>query len=446
MRLNIFVNHSLQLFFFLFISRSLNGAPLEINVSADSAILINADTGAILFEKNAHAEQFPASITKIATALYTLHTYGDKLDREATAEHDAVASLSKEAKKRANYSMPAYWLEPGATHIGIKRGELLSLNDLLYGMMISSGNDASNVIAQYIGGTIPAFMDDLNSYLKELGTLNTHFTNPHGLHHPNHITTAHDMALITKEAMRNSQFCEIVKTIRYTRPKTNLQQATTLIQTNRLLRKGKLYYDKAIGVKTGWTSDAQHTLVAAAECDGRRLIAVLIKVKEREQIFQEAKSLFEAAFKQPIVRRVLLKAGPQRYTLKHPSSSKKIETYLTKDVCVDFYPAEEPDLKCSLKWQNLELPIYKGDVVGEMIIAKGDGTPLQIVPLLAKEEISLSWLGNLKNRLSNYFFTDEKNIEGNSQSSHGWKVTAFLGSLFFLTFTLFSMRRKSNRS
>ncbi|MEM1283363.1 MAG: D-alanyl-D-alanine carboxypeptidase family protein, partial [Chlamydiota bacterium] len=335
------------LLFFLF---PITANSLDLNISAESAILINANTGDVLFEKNAHTQHYPASITKVATALYTLHVYHDKLDTLIEAEHDAVASVAKEAKKRSNYTLPAHWLEPGATHIGIKRNEQLSLRDLLYGMLISSGNDASNVIAQFIGGSVSNFMTDLNNHLVELGCSQTKFCNPHGLHHPKHLTTAYDMALITKEAMKSPDFREIVKTVRYTRPKTNKQSASTLIQTNRLLRKGKNYYNKAIGVKTGWTSDAMNTLVASAEHNGRTLIAVLIKVKERDTIFQEAKLMFETAFNQPLVQRVLLKAGLQRYVLKHPEASREVTTYIAKDVCIDFYPAEEPNLKCKLSW------------------------------------------------------------------------------------------------
>lgn len=425
-----------------FISFSqMQAALLDIEVQAESAILVNADTGAILFEKNAHAVQYPASITKIATALYTLHVYSEKLSDSVAAEHDAVASVSKEAKKRSNYSLPAHWLEPGATHIGIKRGETLSLNDLLNGMMISSGNDASNVIAQYISGSVPNYMEDLNVYLKNIGTVNTHFCNPHGLHHPKHVTTAYDMAIISREAMRIPAFRQIVKTIRYTRPKTNKQSPTTLIQTNRLLRKGKLYYDKAVGIKTGWTSDALNTFVAAAEYNGRTLIAVLLRAKERESIFKDAKMMFEAAFNQPLVQRVLLKAGPQRYTMHHPDASKKIQTYLDKDVCVDFYPAEEPTLKCTLKWLPVDLPVIKDQHVGNMLITKSDGQLLQSVPLFAQEGVSKSWVGMLKSTFSSKkTHKNSSNTIDVSKSSTPWKMISLVVAFAFLLTVLYCMR------
>lgn len=416
--------------------------PLDINVSAESAILINANSGEVLFEKNAHSPQYPASITKIATALYTLHVYGDKLDTMVKAEHDAVASVAKEAKKRSNYTLPAHWLEPGATHIGIKRSEVLSLQDLLNGMLISSGNDASNVIAQYIGGSVSNFMADLNSYLKDIGCTQTNFCNPHGLHHPKHMTTAHDMALISKEAMRYPAFREIVQTVRYTRPKTNKQSPTTLIQTNKLLRKGKSYYPKATGIKTGWTSDALSTLVASAEYNGRVLIAVLIKVKERETIFREARLMFETAFNQPLVQRVLLRAGPQKYVMKHPDAAKGIPTYLEKDVCTDFYPAEEPSLKCTLKWLPVEMPVSKDQHIGSMLITNDKGKLIQKVSLYASESVDQSWKSYIKG-----FFSKKQSVSNENPSSTPakgwWKIVGLTTAFLALIFLLFSMSKKS---
>src|SRR6185437_6437502 len=143
-------------------------------------------------------------------------------------------------------------------------GEEMPLKEYLYGMMVRSGNDAANVIAEYVSGSIPTFMQELNDYLKQIGCLNTTFCNPHGLHHPDHKTTAFDMALLTREAMKNPVFREIVSTVRHKRPKTNKRPAAVLVQTNRIIKSGtQYYYPKAIGVKTGYHSRAQNTLVAA---------------------------------------------------------------------------------------------------------------------------------------------------------------------------------------
>lgn len=383
---------------FLFAFTFLEGKPLDVSVGAESAILINAETGAILFEKNSHKPLYPASITKIATAIYALNVRGNKLDKLIAAEHDSVASISEAELERSNYTLPAYWLIPGASHIGIKRGEELSLQDLLYGTMIASGGDASNVIAHYIGGTIPTFMKLLNEYLQEIGCRDTVFKNPHGLHHPDHVTSAYDMAILTREAMKDPTFQKIVKTVRYPRPKTNKQMPTTLIQTNRLLKRGKLYYSKAIGVKTGYTSKAQNTLVAAAKDGDRILIAVLMKCKEREKILKDAVKLFEEAFKEKKVRRKLLASGPQKTVLKVPHASGKIKTYLKDSVTLDYYPAEAPKIKCMLHWDKIELPIEKDQKVGVLCFKDQNEKVLVEEPLFAIDGVNYSffyWIKSL---------------------------------------------------
>ena len=384
-------------FYFLAAVSYLSAEPLSLSVNAESAILMNADTGVILYEKNARSLQYPASITKIATAAYVLKIRGDQLDEILVADQDSVAAVTSEAKRRANYTLPAYWLEHGGTHIGIKKGEELSLRDLLFGMMVASGNDASNVIAQHIGKTIPVFMANLNTYVKELGCENTAFCNPHGLHHPKHQTTAYDMALITKEALKNPMFCKIVSSTQYTRPKTNKQESTTLVQTNRLLRKGKYYYPKAIGVKTGTTSQAYCTLVAAAKHNDRTLIAVVLKSKESEDRWLDSIKMFEAAFNQAKVQRVLLKKGSQKFTLDLPGAAKPIQTYIQKDVSIEYYPAEEPKVKCLLYWDSLTLPIAQKQRVGELRLQGSNGRIIQTVPLFAKEEVKSTWLFWFKN-------------------------------------------------
>ncbi len=432
--------------FFVFISLQLiglgqlEGGLPDLDIRAESVILINPDTGTVLYEKNAHDRRFPASITKVATALYTLHVYGDKLETSVTAEHDSVASVSKEAKKRSGYTLPAHWLEPDATHIGIKKDEVLSLNDLLNGMLIASGNDASNVIAQYIGGTVPRFMKSMNAYLKTIGCKNTEFCNPHGLHHPDHCTTAYDMALIAKEAMKYPVFRDIVKTVHYTRPKTNKQPPTTLIQTNRLLRKGPLYYSNAVGIKTGWTSDAKHTLVTAAEYKGRRLIAVLIQVKEREELFKSAKKLFDAAFSQTRLQRVLLKAGPQKHILEFPGAAKRIETYLEKDVCVDFFPAEEPELVCKLFWDKFALPIKKDQKLGELLISDIHGKKIHSAPLYALNDVEKKWYYRIPGFFDNSP-KEEKKFEKPLERNYFYKTMILVAGFFLLTVVLMKMRK-----
>jgi serine-type D-Ala-D-Ala carboxypeptidase (penicillin-binding protein 5/6) len=377
-------------------SSLLHANPLSLSVHAESAIMINAETGAILYEKKANILQFPASITKIATCLYVLKTNGAKLDEMITAQPEAVASVTEEAKRRSNYTLPAYWLVPGGTHMGIKNGEVLSLRHLLLGMMLVSANDASNVVAQYSGGTVSNFMNNLNSYLKELGCKNTTFYNPHGLHHPHHQTTAYDMALITKEALKHPVFREIVSTIKFLRPKTNKQDSTTLLQGNKLLRPGKFFYEKAIGVKTGHLALARHTFVGAATDGERTLIAVLLKTQERENMFLDAKMMFETAFNQTKIQRRLLKSGSQSYTAIALEGEQPVKSYIKHDVNILYYPAEEPEIKCFLSWDSLHAPIEKDQKIGNLTLRTSEGKVLQTVSLFAEENVPLASTAKLK--------------------------------------------------
>lgn len=374
--------------------------PLNVPVKAESALLINADSGVVLFEKNAHKKQFPASITKVATALYALQHKKYKPSLLIAAEQECIASISEEAKRRSNYKLPSHWVEFNSGHMGIKKGEKLTLNDLMHGMLVASANDAANVIAYQIAGNISEFMNEVNAYILSLGCRNTHFENPHGLHHPQHQTTAHDMAIIVKHALKNSTFREIVKTVRYTRPKTNMQEASILLQTNQLLRKGEFYYDKAIGVKTGRTSHANNNFVAAANDGKRTLIAVLLNVKERSDMFKDAIHLFETAFNQPKVEKVLIKPGLQKHVLKLKGTKSLLKTYAAEETSISYYPAEEPQIKAFLVWDSLSLPIAKDQKVGEVLLKTENGATFKKVPLFANEDLKESFVEKFKN-----FFT-----------------------------------------
>lgn len=365
---------------------------LSLTLNAEAAILMSADTGAILYEKNADVLHYPASTTKIATTLYALQKISDKMDVMIAADQDCIGTVTEEAIRKSKYTLPPYLLIPGGSHIGIKRGELLSIRDLFYGMMVASGDDAANVIAKYVGGTIPQFIQEMNAYVKQLGCHKTIFYNPHGLHHPNQQTTAYDLAILTREALKNPIFCEMAATVRYTRPKTNKQESSTLVQTNRLLRTGPFFYPKAIGIKTGYYSLAGNSLVAAAKDGSRTLIAVVLKVKDRKDIFLETKKMFEAAFSQPKVQRVLLHAGMQKFHLKLADAKKTVSAFLKEDVTIEYYPAEEPNLKCLLVWnKNLQLPIKKNEILGEVSVQSDSGESLKKVPLYAYEDIKANW-------------------------------------------------------
>ena len=332
--------------------------PIELETHA--AILLNQATGKILFEKNSRESTYPASLTKIATCAYILQLRGEKIATLVEAENEAVAIISSLAKKRSGYTLPSWWLDSGASHMAIKAGEMVSIEDLLSGAMIASAGDACNILAMYIGGTVPEFMLDINAQLKEWGLSDTYFTNPHGLHHPDHRTTAFDLSLLCRRAFEIPKFREIVQKVNYTRNKTNKSDPVTLYQSNALIKKGPYHYPPAIGIKTGYTEAAGYCLAAAAQKGGRCLLVILLGAPSKEVLYKEAILLFETAFSEPVKRGLVLKAGPVAESLTLPGGSRAIRPLLEQDLILDYYPMEEPDVKMRIEWEAADLPIQKG--------------------------------------------------------------------------------------
>lgn len=414
---------------FFITSIFLEAKALQVDIKGDAALLINADSGAILLEKNAFTSFYPASATKIATALYVLELKRNELELPITAQSEALASISQEKKRRLGYREgAAYWLEPDASNIGLKLSEVMSLHNLLKGMLIRSGGDAANVLAHEVGGSIPNFMEGLNAYLKEIGCQDTYFSNPHGLHDPKHLSTANDLALITRKALQDPTFCEMVSQKAFNRPKTNKQPAGTFLQTNRLLRPGRFYYSKAIGVKTGYHSKAKNTFIGAARHLDRTLIVVLLGYPDRNTLFQEAIHLFEMAFNEAKIKRIYLKSGPQLFKKNLLKASEPVETYLDKELCFEYYPAEDPLARCFLSWDSIALPILKNQRVGELQLISERGELLDKSPLLASKDIYLKWPHNWI-----FYF-----------SSNFWKLVLISG-FFVLIVMVFVLRRFGKR-
>ncbi len=373
------------LFSCVFLFSSSIYASLSVSVGADSAILIDAKTGCVLFEKKADKLQYPASITKLATATYLL-SKNPKWKKKIKAGQKALGSISSSAKIKSNYKKPAYWIEQGSSHIGIKVSEELSLESLFYAMMLASANDAANVIAEELSGDLSKFSADLNAYLKSLGCKSTHFLNAHGLHHPLHRTTARDMSIIAREALKSSFLREVVKTVRYQRPKTNKQEAVWMLQTNQLLRKGKFYYPKAFGVKTGYTQAARASLVAAAKDKDRELIAVVLRSKEKGGQYRDVRAMFERAFEEEKETKTLVKKGLQK-NKRHFAYSGDLRLYAKESLLVSYYPSEKPHFRAKLYWEKLELPIQKGERVARVELYNDKGTYRKTWPLFAANDL-----------------------------------------------------------
>ncbi len=387
-------------FFCAFLVGPLYAKPLQIDVHAKSAIMMNLDTGAILFEKNANSAAFPASITKIATALYVLEVMHADLAKIVTV---SAESIKMKPPKKNGSSVPAYWLDIDGTRMGLVKGEEISIESLLHGLMLVSGNDAANVLAEAMTGSVPAFVNDLNQYLLSIGCRDTHFSNPHGLHHSEHKTTAYDMCLIARKAMGSPKFREIVSKLNYLKPATNKNSEEHLRQFNHLLRPGRFFYSNAIGIKTGYTSLAQNTLVAAAEHEGRILVAVLLGCEKRDDRYEDAKSLFEMAFAEQKIHRTFF-SGNEIYSRSIEGAANTLQALLTHELAIDYYPAEEPEnIKAQICWKISQRSIQKGAVVGEMRLIDAKGNTIQSQPLVAKEEVKSTFMYMLKDRWDRFF-------------------------------------------
>ena len=361
--------------------------PLKVDVSAAAAILIDGETGRVLYEKNAHTPLFPASTTKVATALYALSKKPNDLDVLVTASQEAIGCVAPQMRRTKH---PPHRLEYGGTHMGIKLGEQIPFRDLLYGLMLVSANDGANVIAEYVSGSVPAFMEELNAFLKENGIRETSFYNPHGLQTNEHKTTAHDMAKMAQLGMKLPTFREIVKTSRHTKAATNKQPETVFPQGNALInRLSPHYYPKAIGVKTGYTESAGKNLVSAAKDENRYLIAAVMGCADHHQRFKDAISLFEAAFNEKKVSRTIFAKGFELFTAKVKGANQPLQATLPADFTFDYFPSEEPNIKAVLHWHNLNLPIVKGQPVGEIRLIDLDlGKVLKTAAVCATEDLT----------------------------------------------------------
>lgn len=385
--------------FFLFFAASVFCIQLDVNILAPKAILINAENNAVLYEKNAREKAFPASITKVATALYILDKKKTLLDEYITISAETIKTVSPEEKERISY--PAYILESDGSSLGLVAGEFIPAKTLFYGMMLVSGNDAANVLAEAASNSVPQFMKELNIYLQSLGCVDTHFSNPHGLHHPDHYTTASEIALITKKALSLPQFRQIVSTISCSTCNTNMRRAVEMKQTNQLLlQESNYYYPYAIGVKTGYHSKGGYNLVAAAKFKGRTLIAVVLGEEKNKDRYTDMIKLFNAAFAENKEKRVIFKEG-EVFKAQIEGANSPLEAYLKNEVTYQYYPSEEVPIKVVIKWNDLVLPIQQEGILGEIqVVSINSGEVLESSFLFAKKGVKRTFYKTFKDILS----------------------------------------------
>jgi len=249
-------------------------------LGSKAVFIANPDTGKVFYEMNAHEKMYPASTTKILTALVTLEN----------CQMTDVATVSQ----RALDLVP-----PGYSNANLQAGETLTIKDLLYALLLPSANEAANVLAEHVSGSVEEFVELCNRRALELGCETLHFTNTNGMHDENHYCSAYDLYLIAKECQKYEIFNEIVKTRTYTLPSTDIYPGERVIKnTNELLHPGTYYYSNCTGIKTGHTTPAGECLVASSSFDNINLISVVlggetVNSHGLNDRFYDTKNLFE---------------------------------------------------------------------------------------------------------------------------------------------------------
>lgn len=253
--------------------------PIQPATAAGSAVLIDADTGAVLYDKNSHTKAYPASITKIMTALLTIENC--HLDEVVTFSKAAAGSVKSEDAS-----------------IDTKTGEKYTVEQSLYALLLESANEVAYGLAEHVGGTLSIFVDLMNARAKELGALDTHFNNASGLSDPNHYTTAYDIAMIGRASFSNPQFLAIDSyTGTYALGPTNMTHGIRYITgTNQMFSGRQYYYPYCKGSKTGFTDESGYTLISYAEKDGMRLICVVMKETNINDRYTDTRTLFDYGF------------------------------------------------------------------------------------------------------------------------------------------------------
>lgn len=358
--------------FFLF-SVSVAATP-NFDVHSNTAILIDAKSGNVLFEKNANQKAYPASTTKTLTALIALEKIAN-LEEEIIPSHQAV------------YSVPS-----GSSIAYFSEGEKLTAEQVLYGLMLPSGNDAANILAEHISGSNSEFAKLMNETAKKLGAENSNFVNPSGLHDDMHYTTAADMAKIAFHAMKNPTFREIVSKKTYDMPPTNVSSKTRPFNTtNQLLKTGEYYFEYATGIKTGYTSQAANCLIASASKDGVDLITVVLGGNNipvgKSAVYTDTLNLFQFGFDN-YFNKVLVEEEKVVQTIT-PKKAKNISLQLVTEneinITLENGDTSIFDENITLN-DNIVAPIQKGDVLGTISYSK-DGNVIGYSNLLAKNDI-----------------------------------------------------------
>ncbi len=354
----------------------------ELPLTAEAAILMDATSGQILYEKNSDTKQYPASITKLMTillALEKMETENIHLTDTITFSHDAI-----------------YTIEPGSSHIAIQEGETLTLEQVLYGIILQSANECSNGIAEFVDGSTEAFAKHMTARAKELGCQNTNFVNANGLFDKDHYTTAHDMALITKQLLTHDTYRKLVEKTYYEIPPTNKQDEIRYLHgQHQMLNKHSLYYyPEAKGGKTGFTNEALNTLVTFAKKGDTELIVVVLKCAGAQH-YVDTKTLFDYGFDNYKTVKAISATDISQdvtvtETLQNKTNTKQtISAILEQDVYVTIpKQGSVADIQQTITCNDtVSVPITKDDILGTLTLSY-DGKPIARANLVASDAVA----------------------------------------------------------
>lgn len=340
----------------------------ELTLDAPSALLMEKQTGTVLFAKDEHTPREPASVTKVMTLLLTM----EAVDSGALSYDDAVTGSAHAASM-------------GGSQIWLKEGEQMRVEDLIKAVCVVSGNDAAVALGEHLAGSEEAFVARMNERAKELGMNDTHFVNCTGLPAEGHVTSAYDIALMSRELILHHPDIRRFTTIWM----DSLRDGQSmLVNTNKLVR----FYPGATGLRTGSTSTAKYCISATAEKDGMELIAVILGGSTSDKRFADAKALLNYGF----ASYSLVTAAPESPLPAVPvtlGTQKTVQTVLTPDNALLLEKNRAGGLTQSLALpETLEAPIEAGEPLGTLDIFDAGGTAVASLPLLAGESVArVTW-------------------------------------------------------
>ena len=339
---------------------------VELPLTAASAILVDAHSGKILYEKEPHKKLYPASMTKLMTLVLAM----DAIESGKINLDDVVVASENAASFRGS-------------HIFLSPGEELTLHELLLGIALASGNDAAVAVAEYISGTHEAFINLMNNKAKELGMKGTNFANCNGLHNPNHYSTTYDFSLLARYALKHSQILEICS-VKHYRIRTETKRPFQYDNKNKLL----WFYPGTDGFKTGWTEDAKYCFVGTCQKDNLRLISVVMGVPAPQGHFSETKTLFNYGFSQFTFKEFCQENEIIGEIYVGEGKENKVDVVPEGKVGIILPKGEDKDITAEIELVPfVNAPVNKGDVVGYISIVK-NGEILSRANLLVKEDVA----------------------------------------------------------